>query len=75
MYGRLVQFYITGWGNAILPTKVSELKDFFDNFDEGDKIPDWLIEVSDILLKYKDQADTTTGSYRKLMERSKVTEL
>ena len=75
MYGRLVQFYITGWGNSILPTKISELKDFFDNFDEGEKIPDWLIEVLDILLKYKDQADTTTGSYRKLMERSKVTEL
>ena len=74
MYGRLVQFYITGWGNAILPTKVSELKDFFENFDEGEKIPECLIEMSDILLKYKDQADTTTGSYRKWMESYKVAE-
>ena len=74
IYGRLVQFYITGWGNAILPTKISELKDFFDNFDESEKIPEWLIEMLDILLEYKDQADTITGPYRKWMGIHRVIE-
>ena len=59
-----VQFYFTGWGNVVLPTKISELKDFFVNFDENEKIPGWVIEMLDILLEYEDQADTNTGPYR-----------
>ena len=48
----------------MLPTKISELKDFFVNFDENEKIPGWVIEMLDILLEYEDQADTNTGPYR-----------
>ena len=49
----------------MLPTKISELRDFFVNFDENEKIPGWVIEMLDILLEYEDQADTNTGPYRK----------
>ena len=48
----------------MLPTKISELKDFFVNFGENEKIPGWVIEMLDILLEYEDQADTNTGPYR-----------
>ena len=59
-----VQIYFTGWGNPVLPRDFSELKDFFANFNENEKIPAWLTNLVDMLLESKDKAEKWSGVYR-----------
>ena len=67
-----VQIYFTGWGDPVLPRDFSELKDFFANFNENEKIPAWLIDLVDMLLESKDQAEKWSGVYRESGSKTKL---
>ena len=67
-----VQIYFTGWGNPVLPRDFSELKDFFANFNENERIPAWLIDLVDMLLESKDQAEKWSGVYRESRSKTKL---
>ena len=66
MYRISVEFYFGGWEEAVIPKDFTEFQDYFSNFSESCKVPTWLVEMAQVLVKYKNTADIRTGSYRKL---------
>lgn len=54
-----------GWGDPPIPADFSEVKLYFENLGADEPVPSWLLEMTDILLEYKDLAVTERSRFRK----------
>ena len=65
-----------GWGSPQLPMDVTEINDWFRATEEDhDKVPEWLYELTDMLVKSDAGVEMDAGRYRKryrfLLEESR----
>lgn len=60
-----VHMAFTGWGAPPLPTDVSEINAWFKATEEDhSKVPDWLYQLTDMLVKRDAGVEVETGRYR-----------
>ncbi|KAH8110545.1 hypothetical protein DFH11DRAFT_1620404 [Phellopilus nigrolimitatus] len=61
--GHRIRIMFGSRGDQHLPMEFSEIKDFFDDFSADERVPDWFMDMLDILLEYEDLAEASTTKY------------
>ena len=57
-----------GWGEPPIPGNVSDIADWFRDFEKDhQKVPDWFYPFLDILMEQNDKVEISTGRYRKCL--------
>ncbi|EJD02944.1 uncharacterized protein FOMMEDRAFT_134111 [Fomitiporia mediterranea MF3/22] len=60
--GHRMRIMVGTWGDLPLPT-LDELRDFFEDFNPIQRLPEWLLVLIDALLEFKEHAEFVTSKY------------